>query len=157
LDAEIEVAKQYLSDIESKRTKDLQRTRNQVEEVAQGAAESVDAVDGEDIPPEVLFQFEEERQKAAQVPSAKAEPIPAPRVSLATQVEVKPSAPVAPAPPVSNAPISTIVENGVEIPVYSLGDQVLTEDPAPEIKPLPSPRHSINPRFRHVPGKLGSR
>jgi len=168
LDSKIEIAKQQLSDIEAKRAKELQRTRNQVEEVAQGARVDSDEPSEDDIPPEAVFRFEEERRKNQQQTSAPAPApatVPAPdptpptpkRESLAAQVEIQPPA-NKPEPLPQNTQISSIVENGVEIPVYSVGDHVISdkvESTNPVNKVPANPRQSVNPRFRAIPGRLG--
>lgn len=169
IESKIEIAKQQLSEIEEKRAKDLQRTRNQVEEVAQGARLDSDEPSEDDVPPEAVFRFEEERRKHQQqsqsntqapapAPAPAQAPAPAPqRESLATQVTIQPPT-SNPAPLPQNTQISSIVENGVEIPVYSVGDQVISdkiESANPEPKAPANPRQSVNPRFRAIPGRLG--
>jgi hypothetical protein len=160
LDSKIDIAKQQLSDIEAKRAKELQRTRNQVEEVAQGARVDSDEPSEDDVPPEAVFRFEEERRKHQAHAPAPAAPTPAPtpkRESLATQVAIQPLA-NNPEPLPQNTQISSIVENGVEIPVYSVGDQVISdnvESTNPVNKVPANSRQSVNPRFRAIPGRLG--
>jgi hypothetical protein len=162
MDSKIEIAKQQLADIEAKRAKELQRTRNQVEEVAQGARVDSDEPSEDDVPPEAVFRFEEERRKHQQSPAPAPAPAPAPdptpkRESLAAQVAIQPLA-NNPEPLPQNTQISSIVENGVEIPVYSVGDQVISdkvESVSPVNKAPANPRQSVNPRFRAIPGRLG--
>ena len=160
MDSKIEIAKQQLADIEAKRAKELQRTRNQVEEVAQGARTDSDEPSEDDVPPEAVFRFEEERRKHQQAPAQAPAPAPAPtpkRESLAAQVAIQPLA-NNPEPLPQNTQISSIVENGVEIPVYSVGDQVISdkvESVSPVNKAPANPRQSVNPRFRAIPGRLG--
>ena len=162
MDSKIEIAKQQLADIEAKRAKELQRTRNQVEEVAQGARVDSDEPSEDDVPPEAVFRFEEERRKHQQSPAPAPAPAPAPdptpkRESLAAQVAIQPLA-NNPEPLPQNTQISSIVENGVEIPVYSVGDQVISdnvESTNPVNKVIANSRQSVNPRFRAIPGRLG--
>jgi hypothetical protein len=105
-----------------------------------------------------VFRFEEERRKHQAHAPAPAAPAPAPkRESLATQVAIQPLA-NNPEPLPQNTQISSIVENGVEIPVYSVGDQVISdnvESTNPVNKVIANSRQSVNPRFRAIPGRLG--
>lgn len=152
LDSEIEILKQQVADVESKKVREISRVRQQAEEVAQGTrADLKPSGDEEAIPQELVFQFEEAKKQAAAPKPVPAPPKPEPRKSLAESVEIKPA-------PVHEPPkevVPSITENGVEIPVYSIGDHVITGQEGPSEAPKPAPaRHSINPRFRPVPGKL---